>query len=106
MSRREEVRPVRSSEEEEVPRLRTRPPVEVGGFFLRRNPSPQRIIGRQAEGTAPPPRRYYQEAFMTQMFVYGIAAIVVSVGAALFARQRRAAYAVVRPARPRRSRVR
>ena len=53
-----------------------------------------------------PPRCHYQEAFMTQMFVYGIAAIVVSVGAALFARQRRAAYAVVRPARPRRSRVR
>ena len=43
---------------------------------------------------------------MTQMFVYGIAALVVSVGAALFARQRRVAYAVVRPARPRRSRVR
>jgi len=43
---------------------------------------------------------------MTQMFVYGIAAIVVSVGAVLFARQRRVGYAVVRPARPRRSRVR
>ena len=43
---------------------------------------------------------------MTQMFVCGIAAIVVSVGAALFARQRRAAYAVVRPARRARSRVR
>jgi hypothetical protein len=26
----------------EVPRLRTRPPVEADGFFLRRNPSPQR----------------------------------------------------------------
>lgn len=43
---------------------------------------------------------------MTQVFVYGLVAIVVSIGTALFARQRRAAYAVVRPARPRRSRVR
>lgn len=42
---------------------------------------------------------------MTQMMAYGIAAMVVSIGAALFVRQRRAAYVVVRPARPERSRV-
>jgi len=30
----------------EVPRLRTRPPVEADGFFLRRNLSPQRTIWR------------------------------------------------------------
>ena len=43
---------------------------------------------------------------MTEMFAYGIAAIVMSIGTALFARQRRPAYAVVRSARPARSRVR
>ena len=38
---------------------------------------------------------------MTQMFVYGIAAIVVSIGTALFAGKRRAAYAALWPARAR-----
>ena len=38
---------------------------------------------------------------MTQMIAYGIAAMVVSIGAALFVRQRRAAYAAVWPARAR-----
>ena len=33
----------------EVPRLRTRPPVEADGFFLRRNSSPQRTIRRDGE---------------------------------------------------------
>ena len=43
---------------------------------------------------------------MTHMMAYGIATMVVSIGVALFVRQRRAAYAVVRPARPARARVR
>ena len=43
---------------------------------------------------------------MTQVITYGIAAIVVSIGAALLARSRRAAYVVVRQARPERSGVR
>ena len=38
---------------------------------------------------------------MTQMFVYGIAAIVVSVGAALFARQRRAEFGAIAALRSR-----
>ncbi|MEK6803324.1 MAG: hypothetical protein AABZ34_11740 [Nitrospirota bacterium] len=42
---------------------------------------------------------------MTQMIAYGIAAMVVSIGAALFVRQRRAAYVVVRYARSERPRV-
>ena len=42
---------------------------------------------------------------MTQVIAYGIAAIVVSIGAALWARPRRAAYVMVRGARPERPRV-
>ncbi|HQY57047.1 MAG: hypothetical protein WBB60_03170 [Nitrospira sp.] len=43
---------------------------------------------------------------MTQVIAYGIAAIVVSIGAALLVRPRRAAYVVVRAARSERPRVR
>jgi len=89
---------------EEVPRLRTRPPVEVGGFFLRRNPSPQRTIEWRITSDGSDSRNN-KEAFMTQVIAYGIAAIVVSIGAALWARPRRAAYVMVRGARPERPRV-
>jgi len=89
----------------EVPRLRTRPPVEVGGFFLRRNPSPQRTIEWRMTSDGSD-RRDSREAFMPQVIAYGIAAIVVSIGAVLLAGPRRAAYVVVRAARSERPRVR
>ncbi len=43
---------------------------------------------------------------MGDVILYGIAAMVLSIGLAALARQRCAAYAVVRPTRPERPRVR
>lgn len=51
-------------------------------------------------------RRSGTEACMTQVIVCGIAVIVVSIGAALLAKPRPAAYTPVLQAQPRRPRVR
>ncbi len=51
-------------------------------------------------------KRNGTEAFMTQVIVCGIAVIVVSIGTALLAKPRPAAYTPVLQAQPRRPRVR
>lgn len=77
----------------EVPRLRTRPPVEADGFFFQRNPSPQRTNGRSDARTGFKGRA--KEVSMGQLIVVGIAFIGVSVAAAAFMGRRKPAYAVV-----------
>ena len=77
----------------EVPRLRTRPPVEADGCFLWRHLSPQRTTGGVRTGVS---ISGMKEVGMTQEMILGMAAFVVSIGAVLYVRLRRPAYVMVR----------
>ena len=78
----------------EVPRLRTRPPVEADGFFLRRNPSLGEPSNRN--NTKSPGWDMNKEVHMGQLIVVGLVLVAVSVAAAALMSRRKPVYVVVR----------